>query len=177
MLVTLVRHTRPDVASDVCYGSTDLELADSFRAESDQVIQLLNEHDRLVSSPLQRCRKLAEAIGHALGLDMQIDERLREMDFGSWEGKRWSAIAESEVALWRDDFMHARPHGGESVAMLRDRTRAALCDYQIEGTSTIIVTHSGVIKAALASGDTAADFDAHIDFGGIVELLPQDKSK
>ena len=44
MPVTLVRHTRPDVDSDVCYGSTDLGLADTFLRETSwQGVQKLSE--------------------------------------------------------------------------------------------------------------------------------------
>lgn len=170
MPVTLVRHTRPEVASDVCYGSTDLQLAESFVTESRAVISALSACDVLVSSPLQRCRILADAISEAFGAAVTVDARLREMDFGRWEGKRWSEIPRNEVAMWSEDFLHARPHGGESVAMLRTRTQAALADYRSDSQHCILVTHSGVIKAALSTGDTATDFDAKIDFGGVINF-------
>lgn len=169
MPVTLVRHTRPDIAADVCYGSTDLLLAASFAEERDLVIASIENCERLISSPLQRCRQLADAIGAAFDVTVEVDERVREMDFGNWEGRRWADIAEAEVALWADDFLHARPHGGESVAMLRARTLAALSDYRTGNHQTVIVTHSGVIKAALANGDTADHFDTEVGFGGIIK--------
>ena len=168
MPVTLVRHTRPDIAADICYGSTDLELAASFVEERDLVIASIEVCERLISSPLKRCRHLADAISTVFGVAVEIDERVREMDFGKWEGQHWTDIAEAEVALWADDFLHARPHGGESVAMLRARTLAALSDYRDGDRQTVIVTHSGVIKAALADGDTASHFDTKIEFGGII---------
>lgn len=170
MPVTLVRHTRPDVAADVCYGSTDLRLADSFAAEAADVTAALRHCEVLVSSPLLRCKLLADAIADCFGVPVQIDERLREMDFGRWEGRPWAEIPRVEIAMWSGDFLHARPHGGESVAMLRARTRDVLADYQSGEDHRVFVTHSGVIKAALAIGDTAADFDTQIDFGGIVQI-------
>lgn len=169
MPVTLVRHTRPAIAADICYGSTDLELATSFVEERDVVIASIENCERLISSPLQRCRHLADAIGTVFDVVVEIDDRVREMDFGNWEGRRWADIAEAEVALWADDFLHARPHGGESVAMLRARTLAALSDYRAGDRQTVIVTHSGVIKAALADGDTADHFNTKIEFGGIIK--------
>ena len=169
MPVTLIRHTRPDIAADVCYGSTDLELADTFAQERVLVINAIEHCDRLISSPLRRCRRLADAIAENFNIEVETDDRVREMDFGKWEGMRWSEIPEAEVALWADDFLHARPHGGESVAMLRARTLAAMSDYRSSRQQTIVVTHSGVIKAALASGDTAKHFDTKIEFGGIIK--------
>ena len=80
--------------------------------------------DRLVSSPLERCRRLAERIGAARGLVPVVDERLREFDFGTWEGVPWESIPRAELDAWAADFLHARPHGGESVQMLHERVAA-----------------------------------------------------
>lgn len=170
MPVTLVRHTRPDVAADICYGSTDLKLAESFAVEAANVAAALRHCEVLIASPLQRCKLLGDVIADRFGVPVQIDERLREMDFGRWERLPWSEIPRVEIAMWSEDFMHARPHGGESVAMLRERTRDILADYQDDEQHHVFVTHSGVIKAALSNGDTAADFDTKIDFGGIVQI-------
>ena len=57
-----------------------------------------------------------------------FDERLREFDFGTWEGVRWDAIPRAELDAWAADFFHARPHGGESVHMLRERVETAIAD-------------------------------------------------
>ena len=92
------------------------------------------------------------------------------MDFGRWEGLRWSDIPRREVRAWTLDFLHARPHGGESVAELRDRTREALSSYAGSGMQTLIVTHSGVIKAALAGGDTMESFRTPVAFGELVAV-------
>ena len=170
MSVTLVRHTQPDVAPNVCYGRIDLDLADSFPDETRQVLSLLDDADRLFTSPLQRCRRLATEIGTSLDLEAKIDDRLQEMDFGTWEGRAWSDIPSTELDQWAEDFLNARPHGGESVAMLRARSRSVLDEYQAMNQRIIVVTHSGVIKCALAKGDTPRDFHSATDFGGVLQL-------
>lgn len=170
MGVTLVRHTSLNVTAGTCYGRTDLEVADTFKAEADQVVQNLSPAAAIISSPLTRCRQLATAIASAQKLDVKVDPRLQEMDFGSWEGQRWSEIPRGELDAWADDFLNARPHGGESVAMLRRRTIDALDDYHAcEGTH-LLITHAGVIKAALSDGDDADNFSTQVDFGGIIKL-------
>ncbi len=171
MSIVLIRHTRPDVADNTCYGITDLTLADSFDAEAGDVIAGLDGGDVLVTSPLQRCTQLAEKIGDAFNLRPNIDQRVREMDFGTWEGLAWSELPRNELDQWAQNFLHARPHGGDSVAMLRERTLAALAEYHERRQRFIIVTHSGVFKAALSDGDTAEHFRTVIDFGGIVNYL------
>ena len=173
MAVILVRHTTPRVAPGTCYGRTDLPLIDSFAAEASQVLAALPTVTQIVTSPLQRCRQLAEYVGQARGLKIDIDARLQEMDFGAWEGVPWNAIPRHELDAWAAEFLHARPHGGETVAGLRARVLQAIDPLHIGEAMTLCVTHAGVIRAALATGDTADDFNTRIDFGGMIHLPPQ----
>ena len=92
-----MRHTRPAVPKGVCYGITDLDLAPTFDDEAAAIVAALPPADRLVSSPLRRCRRLAERIGVARGLAPAFDDRLRELDFGAWEGVPWNAIPRAEA--------------------------------------------------------------------------------
>lgn len=78
-------------------------------------------------SPLQRCAALAAAVADRRpDVQTQVDGRLREMDFGAWEGRPWQEIARVEVEAWTADFAHHRPSGGESVACLLARVARAL---------------------------------------------------
>ncbi|MEM9179274.1 MAG: alpha-ribazole phosphatase [Pseudomonadota bacterium] len=172
MAVILVRHTTPCVAPGTCYGQTDLPLVDSFEAEADQVLEALPPIAHIVSSPLQRCRHLAEHVAQARGLRIEIEPQLQEMDFGAWEGVAWNEIPRHELDAWAANFLHACPHGGETVARLQARVRQALKPWQTLEQTTLCVTHAGVIRAALATGDSADDFDTSIDFGGMIHLPP-----
>ena len=169
-MLILVRHTRPLVSDDVCYGATDLDLAPTFEDEAARVIAALPPAERLVTSPLRRCRRLAERIGAARSLAPAVDERLREMDFGRWEGVPWHAIPRAELDAWTADFLHARPHGGESVHMLYERARSAIADYRRTGLSHLVVTHAGVIKAVRAEDGHPDAWRSSVDFGGRVRL-------
>ena len=172
MHVILVRHTRPAVPAGVCYGVTDLELAPTFDDEAAAITAMLPRFDRLVSSPLQRCRRLAERIGAERGMVPVFDERLREFDFGTWEGVPWDSIPRTELDAWAADFFHARPHGGESVHMLRERVGTAIADYRRSGVSHVIITHAGVIKAALARSGHPDGWKANVEFGATVRIPP-----
>ena len=95
------------------------------------------------------------------------------MDFGAWEGRPWNAIPRAELDAWAADLLHARPHGGESVAMLarphppRARRAAAAAG------DTLAVTHAGPIRAALfATGGDAAAWQRAIGFGETIALDP-----
>ena len=67
-------------------------------------------------SPLQRCEQLAHYL-LALRPDLASnpDPRLREMDFGDWEGRPWADIARGEIDAWTQDFAHYRPGAGENL--------------------------------------------------------------
>jgi len=162
-----LRHTTPDVAKGTCYGRTDLGLAPSFEAELGRVLSALPEASAIVSSPLQRCRTLAERVAAVRGQPVLILEGLIEMDFGAWEMTPWSDIPRDELDLWASDFMGARPHGGESVRMLQDRVGETL-----EGLSadTLVVTHSGVIRAAAAVFEHPEGWEIDVKFGGHVKM-------
>lgn len=170
MVLILVRHTTPQVAPGICYGRTDLDVSDTFENEAGKVACALPSFIRIVTSPLRRCVKLADHLSQQTGVPIRHDPRLAEMDFGTWEGCLWSKIPRHELDHWAQDFLHARPHGGESVAMLRARIQQAFGEIETSQGPTLVVTHAGVIRAALSTGDTAGDFEASIPFGGCVQI-------
>ena len=174
MHLILVRHTRPAVPENVCYGMTDLDVVSTFEEEAARVIEALPPAERLVTSPLRRCRLLAERFGAARALLPVIDARLREMDFGAWEGVPWESVPRAELDAWAADFLHARPHGGESVHMLRERAWAALDDYRRSGLSHVVVTHAGIIKAARVRSGEPEGWRSSVGFGEVIRL-PSDE--
>lgn len=174
MALLLIRHTTPKVSPGTCYGMTDLDVHESFADEAEAVLAALPPIAALVSSPLTRTRKLAARIAEARGLSLTPDPRLREMDFGRWEGLSWAAIARAELDEWAGNFLHACPHGGESVADLAARVGEGLSAARAlaarSGGLCAVVTHSGVIKAALAEAGIANAWRKDTPFGAIVPL-------
>jgi alpha-ribazole phosphatase len=144
-------------------------LAPGFAEELEAVVARVPAVDRIVTSPLRRCRLLAEAVGARLGAPVAVDADWREMDFGRWQGQRWAEIPRAQLDAWATDFMHARPHGGESVAMLVARARAAVGRCGPE-QRWLAVTHSGVIRAALFATGVEAAWTRTIGFGAVVAL-------
>ena len=174
MPLTLLRHTTPNRHQGRCYGRLDIDLADSFVAEAHGVLAALGKVTAVYSSPLSRCMRLAEFIAYKNGLSVMAEPRLIEMDFGRWEGLPWSDLPREELDAWAKDFMYARPHGGESVAMLRERVLSVLDDISKARSfdAVLCVTHSGVIRAAMACGDQPTNFDLSVAFGGSVAWSP-----
>ncbi|HEX8964506.1 MAG TPA: histidine phosphatase family protein [Rhodocyclaceae bacterium] len=130
------------MAADICYGQTDVGIAEDAAAVAARIRGLLPDAP-FYSSPLRRCRLLAEALHPA----PRFDDRLREIDFGSWEMKRWDDIGRAAVDAWAADPLHYAEHGGESVAALRRRAAACAREIAARHDEAVLVIHAGVMKA------------------------------
>ncbi|HEX8486492.1 alpha-ribazole phosphatase [Sphingomonas sp.] len=170
MRLILLRHTRPAVAAGVCYGASDLDCADTFAQEAAALLPDLPAFDRLITSPLRRCRRLADVIVAATDKPVTIDARLAEMDFGAWEGLRWDDIPRPEIDAWAADFHDARPHGGESIATFAARVAGALADARAAPGSTLMVTHQGVVRAARAAAERDDAWRFTLAYGGWIAI-------
>ncbi|MFN6979601.1 MAG: histidine phosphatase family protein [Gemmobacter sp.] len=173
MALTLLRHTRPLGAEGLCYGHTDLAPGPDLAGEAARLAAELPPFAVVVTSPLTRCRALAEALAAARGVPLAVDPRIAEMDFGTWEGRPWAAIPRAEIDAWAADLMHACPHGGETVAALAARVGAALGDWRASPAPRLAVTHAGVVKAVRAARAGPAAWTGTIAFGAW-EIVPQD---
>lgn len=142
MQVFLIRHPRPLLDADVCYGQRDLAAEDPLPLAA-RLRELLPVGTPVISSPLQRARKLACALHPA----PTFDARLLEIDFGDWEGRRWDDIERQQLDAWAADVLHFAPPGGESVANLLAR----VVDFAatLAGERVALVSHSGVMRALL----------------------------
>lgn len=142
MRLFLVRHPRPQVADGICYGRSDLPLAEEATACAARLRALLPEAAPVFSSPLARCRQLAEALHPA----PVFDERLREADFGRWEMQPWDAIDRAALDAWAADPLHYAGHGGESVAQLQVRAVACAREIAARHGEAVLVVHAGIMK-------------------------------
>ncbi|GAC1525300.1 MAG: alpha-ribazole phosphatase [Ramlibacter sp.] len=149
MKLWLVRHAQPLVEPGVCYGALDLtaNLAATQEAAAALAARLPVDVP-VLCSPLKRCTQLASALnGLRPDLRWRVDARLREMNFGCWEGLRWSEIAQEEFVPWMADFHAYRFGGSESVGELMDRVAQALSEVS-QDEDRVWITHAGVIRAA-----------------------------
>ncbi len=169
MEIYLIRHTMPAVPPDVCYGHADIPLADSF--ENDWLVlksKIPANLDYVFSSPLLRCRTLAQRL---TAKEQRIDLRLRELDFGDWEGKKWDELDQKELTTWMDNFVLTGPPNGESFQQLYTRTTGfweELAELSFERIA--LVTHAGVIRTILAyllSIPLKDVFQLSIDYGKV----------
>ncbi len=148
----LVRHAQPLVEAGTCYGSTDLEAdaTDTQRA-AQALAARLPQGLAVWCSPRLRCLQLAQAL-QALRPDLgppALDPRLAEMDFGCWEGWRWSDIPRADLDAWTADFADHAFGGRESVQQLMARVEQAWQQALQSEVPVVWITHAGVMRAAM----------------------------
>lgn len=154
MALVLVRHLPVALEKGICYGRTDVPLSiESQRQVPAFARQLTAEHgpfQSVFTSPRQRCRFVAEA----LSVTYTIEPALAEMDFGRWEGKRWTDIPSQDLDEWTRNVGSYAPGGGESMQMMADRLipwlEKTVAFAQREHMTILAVTHGGPIRVALA---------------------------
>ena len=151
----LVRHTPVLVAPGVCYGRLDVALRAEAAVDIAGVLARLDgvRPDAVRTSPSLRCRVLADAIARARGGVVVEDPRLRELDFGAWEGVAWDDVPRTALDRWAANLAGFAPPGGESGAALVARCRAAYAALPARGCQ-VVVSHGGPLRvlAALAAG-------------------------
>ncbi|MFE6837146.1 bifunctional RNase H/acid phosphatase [Streptomyces sp. NPDC057705] len=135
-------------------GGSDPELSPAGRRQAAAVAEALAARgtvQTVISSPLRRCRETARTVADRLGLSVTVEEGLREVDFGAWEGLTFAEVQErfpDDLQAWLDSPKAAPTGGGESftaatrrISATRDRLLAAHA-----GRTVLLVTHVTPVK-------------------------------
>lgn len=143
-------------------GWRDIPLNDRGRAQATQAGEILRgllDHDKhdiaalpFIASPLERARETMELMRTALGTTREgyaLDERLREIGYGHWEGMTLSEmeIAHPEIFAARNaDKWNVAAPGGESYFDLAARVHEWLASLKGE---SVVVAHGGTLRALM----------------------------
>lgn len=154
MLIHLIRHTAV-AAPGICYGYCDVPLADTFAAEAavlkTKLLPVPAAGFRVFSSPAARCMALAAEFA----TDITTDERLREMNFGTWENRLWTELPLTETEPWMADYVTLAPPQGETFGAVQERATAFLTELTTiapEAEAPLLVfSHGGTIRALVSS--------------------------
>ncbi|WP_406310237.1 bifunctional RNase H/acid phosphatase [Streptomyces sp. NBC_00623] len=143
-------------------GGSDPELSAAGRHQAERVAESLAARgtiQEIISSPLRRCRETAATVGARLGLPVQIEDGLRETDFGAWEGLTFAEVRERygpDLDAWLASTRTPPTGGGESFAEVARRVSATRdrLTTRHAGRTVLLVTHVTPIKtlARLALG-------------------------
>lgn len=199
MDIYLIRHTEVAVGRSVAYGHTDVDLTDTYPEQRDRLqTHLPDEASVIFSSPLTRCRRLANDLAAGLNGDNQIetapgqsalvdahqptvcfDDRLKEFSFGDWEMTPWSDIDRVALDRWMADFVNVATPNGENFSHVFDRVGAfwreqilTLVDAP-DRRPVLIVAHGGVIRALLClllGLSLQNAYRLNLDYGAVTKL-------
>ncbi|ETW22938.1 histidine phosphatase family protein [Mycobacterium gastri] len=170
MTVILLRHGRStsNTAGILAGRSEGVDLDDKGREQADGLIDRLGDLPvrAVVTSPMLRCRSTVEPLADALCLEPLIDDRLAEVDYGEWTGRKIGDL--TNEPLWR--VVQAHPSaavfpGGEGLAQVQARAVAAVREHdrrlalEYGGDALwLACTHGDVIKAVIADA-----YGMHLD--------------
>jgi probable phosphomutase (TIGR03848 family) len=162
MTVILLRHGRStsNTAHVLAGRSEGVDLDDKGRQQAIELVDRTAELPirAVVCSPLLRCRRTIEPLAETLGLEPVFDDRLSEVDYGEWTGRKLGDLFKEP--LWA--VVQAHPSaavfpGGEGLAEVQTRAVAAVRDHdarlaeQHGGDALwLACTHGDVIKAVVA---------------------------
>ena len=165
MKMILVRHGQTAWNAQQKYqGHTDIPLDTTGRQQAARVADYLCGRESiaaLYSSDLSRARETAEIIGRRIDFPVKVDRRLRELNFGVWEGLTFNEVYRDypkEFDTWFQHTARFKVPGGESFQDLLHRSLEALNEIAALYSGTVAVaTHGGVIMALLYHLNVASD--------------------
>ena len=177
MTIYLIRHTETNVSKSTIYGASDVGLSPNFKTEwlnLKHKLSLLNASKKIIiSSPLSRCTQLATELSAFLSTPFETDDRLKELNFGDWEGRKWGDIDPETLNNWMGNYVNIAPPNGETYQQLADRCGDFLADIKEKSdpsVSLFIIAHGGSIRTFLHTAlglQLEKTFDFTVDYGSI----------
>ncbi len=155
--IVLVRHGEPVAATKgMVYGKLDVGLSENGKAQIVNTAQWLNKFNlaAIYSSPRTRAAESARIVAGKFGLNIIIESRFAEMDFGEFEGATYDDVKTrfpDVYECWMTRPTEVKFPNGESFALMRGRVLTAIEELKIRHANQTIVifSHGGVNRIAL----------------------------
>lgn len=149
MKIYSTRHGQTDYnKNDWILGVTDLELNETGIRQAHELAEKIAEKgdiDIIIASPMKRALKTAQVVAEISGSEVITDVRLREWDYGSYEGMHRTADG---FAQNKREFGVKMGGSGESLLQLAHRVYSALDDIieKYSNKTVLIVSHGGICR-------------------------------
>jgi probable phosphomutase (TIGR03848 family) len=170
MTVILLRHGRStsNTAHVLAGRSEGVDLDDKGREQANGLVERIGSLPvkAIVRSPLLRCARTVEPLAAALGLEPVVDERLSEVDYGQWTGRKieelfkeplWAVVQQQPSAAVFPDGEGLAHVQARAVDAVREHDRRLAAEHEAD-VVWVACTHGDVIKAVVADA-----LGAHLD--------------
>ena len=181
----LVRHGETDCSREERYcGDLDVPLNANGMAAGRALAARYGDlsWQAIVSSPRSRAVETARPLADRRGLSVRIDERLREISYGAWEGVLETEVERrfpEEFRAWEADPAHVAPPGGETALAILERAQQAIDEIRERHPSglVLVASHKATIRILVCGflGIELSRFRDRIDISAgsvtVVEFL------
>ncbi|MFN3476243.1 MAG: alpha-ribazole phosphatase [Candidatus Methylomirabilales bacterium] len=137
-------------------GTRDISLSPEGKEQAHLLAERLAQEElhAIYSSDLKRAWETAARIASGRGIPITPEPRLRELDFGAWEGLTYREVEgqyPEALRRWQENGWDEAPHGGESLRQLIERVDKALREifHKYPGQTVLIVAHGGSLQVLL----------------------------
>ena len=133
-------------------GDIDAALSDKGRAQAERIAPQLAKLNLEVIyvSPLQRAQETAAPLARLAGLTPRVESALREIGYGSWDGRKESEIAQNDAEnyqRWVTDPAHHAPTGGENGYAIAARAMPVVERVlEMHQSNVLLVSHKATIR-------------------------------
>ena len=157
-MIYLIRHGQTDWNLDrKLQGQTDIPLNNNGKEQAKEAAkEIANlKIDRIISSDLLRAKETAEIINKKIGAEISFDKRLREVNYGDFEGRLIETIKDED---WNVFNQNPEKKNGESRKQVYERVKKFLQEIK-EDENVLVVTHGGALKMMLYYAKNKEKFD------------------
>ena len=150
--IDIIRHGEPEGGRRYRGSSVDDPLSKTGWQQLWNAIPETPPWDHIITSPLSRCLKFSEALADTLKINYSVENNLKEIGFGSWEGRTPEDIQKNEgdaLENFLADPVNNRPEGAEPLDDFAERIWEVYENIaeQYKGQHVLVVAHAGVIRA------------------------------
>ncbi|MDH5393637.1 MAG: histidine phosphatase family protein [Gammaproteobacteria bacterium] len=182
----ILRHGEPDGIDCFRGSGVDHPLTQQGWKQMQAAIAQGTRWDLIISSPLCRCLDFGKKISAELGLDLIVDDNLKEIGFGVWEGRSKEDIQQNDADAYKKFCLNPvkyRPAGAEPLEKFSNRiwhTFESLAA-QHQSKRILIIAHAGVIRVVIAKTMGLALDDVYnqlkIEYAATISCRFNDKGK
>lgn len=154
-IIDFIRHGEPRGGNRYRGNSIDDPLSEKGWAQMRTAVGDACPWTQIISSPLLRCHAFAKELSQQHQLPLTVDDRLKEIGFGDWEGFTRAEIQARDLAQYQAfyaDPVGHRPPGAEPLDVFFRRVSQVMemIARDFDGEQCLVVAHAGVIRGALA---------------------------